>query len=129
MTQDNSICGSAKDPNDALQADAGAFAAAIRRAADIARGTAQAEADAARVAYQQQNAAGFMDAFGKTVKESGNTPPIPTGFPGLDKNLGGGLFEGLYVIGAISSLGKTSWTLQICDQVAEVGTDGLIFSL
>ena len=129
VTQDNSICGSAKDPNDALQADAGAFAAAIRRAADIARGTAQAEADAARVAYQQQNAAGFMDAFGKTVKESANTPPIPTGFPGLDKNLGGGLFEGLYVIGAISSLGKTSWTLQICDQVAEVGTDVLIFSL
>lgn len=126
---DNSICGSAKDPNDALQADAQAFTAAIRRAADVARGTAQAEAEAVRAAYQQESAAGFMDGFGKAIKESFNTPPIPTGFPGLDKNLGGGLFEGFYVVGAVSSLGKTSWTLQICDQIAERGTDVLIFSL
>lgn len=126
---DNSICGSAKDPNDALQADVQAFTAAIRRAADLARGTAQAEADAARAAYQQESASGYMDGFGKSIKESFNTPPIPTGFPGLDRNLGGGLFEGFYVVGAISSLGKTSWALQIVDQMAERGTDCLIFSL
>lgn len=129
VIQDNSICGSAKDPNDALQANPQAFAAAIRRAADMARGAAQAEADAARMAYRQESAAGFMDGFGKAIKESFNTPPIPTGFPGLDKNLGGGLFEGLYIIGAISSLGKTSWALQVCDQIAEADHDILIFSL
>lgn len=126
---DNSICGDSKDPNDALQADAATFTAAIRRAANIARGTQQAEAEAARAAYQQESAAGFMDGFGKAIQESYNTPPIPTGFPGLDKALGGGLFEGLYIIGAISSLGKTSWALQIVDQIAEAGTDVLIFSL
>lgn len=127
---DNSICGSAKDPNDALQADAQAFTAAIRRAADLARGTAQAEAEAERAAYQQESAAGYMDGFGKAIKESFNTPPIPTGFTGLDKNLGGGLFEGFYVVGAVSSLGKTSWALQICDQIAERGNnDILVFSL
>lgn len=126
---DNSICGSAKDPNDALQADAQAFTASIRRAADIARGMAQAEGDAARAAYQQESAAGCMDGFGRAIQESFNTPPIPTGFPGLDKNLGGGLFEGLYIVGAVSSLGKTSWALQIVDQVAERGNDVLIFSL
>ena len=127
---DNSICGSVKDPNDALQADAQAFARAIRLASDVARGTAQAEAEAARAAYQQESAAGFMDGFGKAIKESFNTPPIPTGFTGLDKNLGGGLFEGFYVVGAVSSLGKTSWALQICDQIAERGdNDVLVFSL
>ena len=89
----------------------------------------EAKRAAALAEHLQRNAAGYMDAFGKAVTESANTPPIPTGFPGLDKNLGGGMFEGFYVIGAISSLGKTSWALQIIDQIAEQGRDVLVFSL
>lgn len=52
-----------------------------------------------------------------------------TGFPGLDKLLGGGLFPGLYVVGAISSLGKTSLALQIADGIAESGRDVVYFTL
>lgn len=127
--QDNSICGEMKDPNDALQADAAAFETAIRRSIELTDGAANAERSAAITAYLQESAAGAMDGFGKSIQESFSTPPIPTGFDGLDKKLGGGLFEGLYTLGAISSLGKTSFALQIIDQIAESGHDCLIFSL
>lgn len=43
--------------------------------------------------------------------------------------LNGGLYVGLYVIGAISSLGKTTFCLQIADNIAKEGNDVLLFSL
>lgn len=58
-----------------------------------------------------------------------NTPPISTGFNNLDKQLDGGLYPGLYVLGAISSLGKTSFTLQLADQIASTGQDVLFICL
>ena len=48
-------------------------------------------------------------------------------FEGLDDLLEGGLYEGLYCVGAISSLGKTTFVTQIADQIAAQGTDVLIF--
>lgn len=54
---------------------------------------------------------------------------ISTGFKQLDVALEGGLYAGLYTLGAISSLGKTTLTLQIADQVAMQNNDVLIFSL
>lgn len=60
-------------------------------------------------------------------------PLISSGFKSLDKAIsgwdGGGLPVGLYVIGAISSLGKTTFALQVADQMAAQGQDVLIFSL
>ena len=55
--------------------------------------------------------------------------PIPTGFEALDDLLAGGLYAGTYFIGAISSLGKTTISLQIADQIAATGQDVLFFSL
>lgn len=57
--------------------------------------------------------------------------PINTGFKNLDEALGcGGLIRGrLYAIGAMSSLGKTTFALNIADNVASCGKDVLIFSL
>lgn len=53
-----------------------------------------------------------------------------TGFEKLDAKLDGGfLGEQLIFLGAISSLGKTSFALQIATQIAESGKDVLIFSL
>lgn len=53
-----------------------------------------------------------------------------TGFSYLDKKLDGGFMgEQLIFLGAISSLGKTSYALQIATQIAEQGKDVLIFSL
>lgn len=70
-----------------------------------------------------------IDNFINGIKQSVNTPPQPTGFKELDKLLDGGLYEGLYFVGAISSLGKTTFILQIADQIAKTGKDILIFSL
>ena len=53
-----------------------------------------------------------------------------TGFTQLDEKLDGGFLGGnLILMGAISSLGKTSFALQIATQIAEQGKDVLIFSL
>lgn len=53
---------------------------------------------------------------------------IPTGLSELDKMLDGGLYPGLYVLGAMSSVGKTSLTLQIADTISANGTDVLFFT-
>jgi replicative DNA helicase len=66
-----------------------------------------------------------MQMFGSEQK----APCYSTGLKGLDKILDGGLFPGLYVVGAISSLGKTSLCLQIADHIAAQGQDVLVFSL
>lgn len=53
-----------------------------------------------------------------------------TGFTNLDNLLSGGFHEKqLIVLGAVSSLGKTSLALQIADNVARSGKDVLVFSL
>ena len=68
---------------------------------------------------------GFMERVNRTKKDGG----IPTGFKNLDKALDGGLYPGLYVIGANSSIGKTTFALQIGDYIAKTGRGVLIFSL
>lgn len=70
-----------------------------------------------------------ISAFDAYIESSKKRPPVATGFAKLDDILGGGLREGLYAIGAISSLGKTAFTLQIADNLAEDGRTVLIFSL
>lgn len=51
-----------------------------------------------------------------------------TGFPNLDEECTG-LYPGLYVIGAISSLGKTTFCCQMMDQLAAAGEKCIYFSL
>lgn len=54
---------------------------------------------------------------------------IKTGFDHLDKILDDALYPGIYTIGAISSLGKTTLMSQIADQIAETGNPVLYFSI
>ncbi|WNN02612.1 bifunctional DNA primase/helicase [Bacillus cereus] len=54
--------------------------------------------------------------------------PIKLHFPKLNDVLGG-FRTGLYVLGAISSLGKTTFVQEIVDKVAEQGEHVLFFSL
>ena len=51
-----------------------------------------------------------------------------TGFPNLDAEAGS-IYNGLYVIGGISSVGKTTFLAQLGDQMAEQGQHVLFFSL
>ena len=53
---------------------------------------------------------------------------VKTGFKRFDQ-LAGGLYPALYVVGAISSLGKTTFIHQMADQLAENGKHVLFFSL
>lgn len=108
------ICGGYKDPNEALQADRGTFIKAVNAA--IRQGSARPD----NTAYYLQNLMGGEIERFKDDKK--------TGFKNLDKEAGG-LYAGLYVLAAISSLGKTSFALQLADQLAAGGHDVIFFSL
>lgn len=88
-----------KDPNEALVANGAKFAEDVKRV----------------MKDPQDRLQGFLNY----IKDQENIQSIPTGFENLDNVLDGGLREGLYVIGALSSLGKTTFALQIADYIAE----------
>lgn len=52
---------------------------------------------------------------------------VQSGYKNLDAVTN--MYPGLYVLGAISSLGKTTFSHQMCDQMAEAGHHVLFFSL
>lgn len=55
--------------------------------------------------------------------------PISTGFQSVDAVLGGGLRSGVTVLGAISSLGKTTLAVQIADNIAASGKPVLFVTI
>lgn len=118
-------CGQYKDANEALQRDREALTIAVEEAEHLQDEEAQAQKEA----YLKNSTAHYLQSFVNGIADSVDTPYIPTGFKKLDSVLDGGLYEGLYIIGAISSLGKTTIITQIADQIAQAGTDVLIFSL
>lgn len=67
-------------------------------------------------------------AFDSDIEAFQRSNTIKTGFKNYDTETGG-LFPSLYVIGAISSLGKTTFIHQMCDNIARAGTPVLFFSL
>lgn len=117
--------GEYKDANEALQGNREALRQAVEEAEHIQDEAEQAQ----REAYLNTSTAHYLQSFIDGIADSVNTPYIPTGFKGLDAVLDGGLYEGLYIVGAISSLGKTTLITQIADQIAQAGQDVLIFSL
>lgn len=78
--------------------------------------------------YNDYSADSILNSFWNTIQTT-KIKPISTGFVALDKELNGGLRTGLYCVGAISSLGKTTFALQIADFIAKNDRDVLIFSL
>ena len=70
-----------------------------------------------------------LNDYMKELLKSREGKAISTGFGALDGLLDDGLYPGLYFIGAISSLGKTTLALQIADNIAKAGHGVLIFSL
>lgn len=83
-------------------------------------------ADAKRDSYLKNSNASFLEDL---LNEKDPPFYMPTGFPKFDLALNGGVYEGLYVIGGITAIGKTTLTMQIADKIAESGTHVLIFSL
>lgn len=122
------IASNCKDPNELLIKDAIGLAENIIKAERGFAEIEEAEKQQVLQQYKQKSALGHLQGFIDGIATV-NTSFIPTGFRELDKTLDGGLFEGLYFIGALSSLGKTTFTLQVADQIAQQGHDVLIISL
>lgn len=125
MAVEYNVAGDYKDANDALVNSPAAFATQVNDAEAV---IAEARREQA-AAYLSNSAGAHIDEFINGIAASVDTPPTPTGFDALDIELGDGLYEGLYIIGAISSLGKTTFAMQIADNIAADGRDVLIFSL
>ena len=108
------VNGGYKDANEHLTGNRTAFFEAI----------AEAQRQAAA---RPDNTAYYIDALMSGEIERFKNDK-KTGFNNLDAQAGG-LYSGLYVLAAISSLGKTSFALQLADQLAERGNDVLFFSM
>ena len=82
-----------------------------------------------QVEYKSEKISDYLNDFLSAVQKNREGKAISTGFENLDEILDGGLYPGLYVIGANSSLGKTTLVLQIADNIAKAGRGVLFFSL
>lgn len=110
-----------KDPNEMLVKNKGVFNKMVENAIN------QTKSEKER--YLEYSTANHLSKFFNGITNGSNNTCIKTNFEGLDDLLEGGLYEGLYCVGAISSLGKTTFVTQIADQIAAQGTDVLIFSI
>lgn len=117
-----------KDVNELLTAKASIFADVLKDAIQAVTEDRETRRKEALEEYNKTSTAARLDSFIELWK-SDKGRAIPTGFNKLDKALDGGLYAGLYIIGAISSLGKTTYTLQVLDQIAEAGYDVCLFQL
>jgi len=109
------ICGQHNDPNEALTADRAAFIEAV---AATERGTSKPDNTADYIA---RSMTGEIEA----LRAQSNRK---TGFPNLDAEAGS-IYAGLYAVGGISSVGKTTFISQLADQMAEQGQHVLFFSM
>ena len=92
------------------------------------RDALQAACEAA-IAPQTVQETTLEDEFLAYLSRRGGTAVMSTGITGVDKSLDGGLHAGLTVLGAVSSMGKTSLMLQIADALAAAGRNVLFITI
>lgn len=108
----------AKDFNEALIANRREFMSYIKETIEKAA-----------AASKPQNTSKYLDeVFYSDIAEMQKFSDTKTGFEYLDEK-SGGLFPYLYIITAESSLGKTTFALQIADNLAAAGKDVIFYSL
>lgn len=118
LPKSSELYGTCKDANEALTTDRKAF----KKKLEPLNKTPEE-------LYNEGSTKTALASFLEDFENGNNSAAIKTGFPNLDKCLDGGLYAGLYVIGAISSLGKSTIMLQIANNIAKSGHDVLFFSL
>lgn len=86
--------------------------------------------DEVQLAIQSSNVLEYITnkGFRDDLERFRKTSSKETGFTKLDQETGG-LYSGLYIVGAVSSLGKTTFIHQMADQMAEKGETILYFSM
>ena len=93
------IAKGSKDPNEALTSDRAKFTNEVE----------------ARIKDPDD----YLTSLITRIQDRKDKPQyVPTGFNNLDKLLDGGLYPQLYVLGAVSSVGKTTFSMQIADRIA-----------
>lgn len=94
---------------------------------------ARAEEEAERLKYEEEfSGTSILNELYEHVENlrRHGRQNIPTGFQSLDEVLDGGLLPGtVTTIGGITSLGKTTFIMQIAESMAAGGTDALVISL
>lgn len=118
-----------KDANEALLNDRENFIQNVRNAKNNVFAMLDEKKHKEELAYYQTSAVNGLADFISDIQRRQNRDCVSTGFKNLDEILDGGFYPGLYIIGAISSLGKTTFSLQIADNAAKNGQDVLVFSL
>lgn len=106
--------GGCKDANEALVQD---------------RAALQAVCEAAAAVQELQQQPTLEEEFLAYLSRRGDAAGMSTGIAGLDKALDGGLHAGLTVLGAVSSMGKTSLMLQMADTLAAAGRNVLFITI
>lgn len=109
------VCGEYKDANEALIANKNAFTEAVQAAQ--------------RSISKPYNTADYIrKSMAAEITELKKQSGRKTGFITLDEKIGS-VYSGLYVVGGISSVGKTTFIGQMADQMAERGQHVLFFSM
>ena len=126
---DADITGEFKDANEALIGDREVFIQNVLNARDNVLSLLEEKRQKEEQAYYQTSAVNGLSEFIADIEKRRNKDCVSTGFDNLDEILDGGFYPGLYIIGAISSLGKTTFALQVADNAAKRGQDVLVFSL
>ena len=118
-----------KDANEALVGDRETFIQTVLNARNNVLALLEEKRQKEAEAYYQTAAINGLSDFIADIEKRHNKDCVSTGFENLDEILDGGFYPGLYIIGAISSLGKTTFALQVADNAAKKGQDVLVFSL
>lgn len=127
------LTGPYKDANEALVEAREAFKTVVAEYTDLEGPSYEVDKES----YLQNSMLNHVQTFIHGINNSVNMSIVSTGFADLDKVLEGGLYEGLYILSAAGSLGKTTFMLQMADQIAAgmgehaktEGNDVLFFSL
>lgn len=108
------LCAEYKDLNEYLVGSSAAFKEAV--------------AEAARRVSKPDNTRDYINSEQMREDMAQFKKEIRTGFANLDE-AAGGLYAGLYTLAAAPGTGKTTFALQMADQLAAAGHDVIFFSL
>ena len=117
------LYGACKDANECLVNDREGFIKTIK---EIIEDPEEYYRKQRAEEYKERNAQALLEIVQSFDNEE-ETTVMSTGFFKLDHYLNGGLHEGLICIGAGSSMGKTTFVLQLCDNIAKKGLYDVLF--
>lgn len=91
-------------------------------------GRLSTDSTAEKLQYRAETSGAGVSGFMDRIYAADADDAIPTGIQDLDTALGGGMLPGLYILGAESSVGKTSLAIQMAYNISDAGNDVLFFS-